>query len=234
MDVQSCSSPSPGREVKAPVEDQLRLYLGPEYISYRKGEGNRMLPYVEGHEVINLMNEMFGWDGWNSKVVSSTIDYAEASNGGKWSVGVAATVRLTVTVKCGRETREVWHEDTGYGTIENGQSRGKAMEKCRKEAVTDGLKRAGRQFGNATGNCLYNKEYLERVKKVKGPAERIDFVEEKLYCKPMNKRKRFMMAQEKALLVNGTGEGGKEEEFEDEDGGEFFRALAASEEVLVV
>ena len=31
---------------------------------------------------------------------------------------------------------------------------------ARKEAVTDGLKRAFKSFGNALGNCLGDKEYL--------------------------------------------------------------------------
>ncbi|KAJ1994838.1 DNA repair protein rad52 [Dimargaris cristalligena] len=34
---------------------------------------------------------------------------------------------------------------------------------AKKEAVTDGLKRALRMFGNALGNCLYDKEYLKQL-----------------------------------------------------------------------
>jgi len=78
-------------------------------------------------------------------VVSFETDYVDVSNDGKWKVGVAATLRLTTLVKEGDKAREVWHEDIEYGIVDNGPSRGKAMEKCRKEAVTDGLKRAGRQ-----------------------------------------------------------------------------------------
>jgi len=217
------SPQSPQAEREASVGGQLRRYLGPEYVSYRKGEGGRMLAYAEGHEVIGLMNEIFGWNGWTSKVVSFVTDYAEAGNGGKWSVGVAATVRVTVKDTAG----EVWHEDTGYGTMDNGPSRGKAMEKCRKEAVTDGLKRAARQFGNATGGCLYNNEYLERVKKVKGPAERIEFVEEELLRKPMNKRRRLMMEQERMQ----QGAGG--DEFGEEMDDEMFADVMEREELIV-
>ena len=201
-------------QTNATVAEQLNRYLGPEFISYRRGEGGKMLAYAEGHEVINLMNWIFRWDRWNSKVVSFVTDYAEAGNGGKWSVGVAATVRVSVLVSEEGKAREVSHEDTGYGTMDNGPSRGKAMEKCRKEAVTDALKRAARQFGNATGGCLYNKEYLERVKRVKGPADRIEFVEEELFRKNINKRKRFMMAQEKSETLGSrdVDEFGGEEE----------------------
>lgn len=215
------------------VAEELKRYLGPEYISYRRGEGGRMLAYIEGHEVITLMNTIFGWDGWNSKVANFVTDYAEASSGGKWSVGVAATVRLTALVKDkgSGNTREVWREDTGYGTMDNGPSRGKAMEKCRKEAMTDGLKRAARQFGNAVGGCLYNKDYLERIKKVKGPAERIELVEGELFYKPVNKRKRFKMKQERAQVVDGSGD--NMEEFlggDDED--EMFAEMVESEELI--
>lgn len=38
---------------------------------------------------------------------------------------------------------------------------------CKKEAVTDGLKRALRNFGNVMGNCLYDKSYTQEVIKMK-------------------------------------------------------------------
>jgi len=41
------------------------------------------------------------------------------------------------------------------------------MFKCKKEAVTDGLKRALRNFGNMLGNCLYDKAYTAEVVKMK-------------------------------------------------------------------
>ena len=243
MDVESWSSLSGDKEDERTTEvgGSLMRYLGPEYISYRKGEGGKLLAYIEGHEVITLMNRIFGWDGWNSKVVNVVTDYAEVSNGGKWSVGMAATVRLTAVVKgkggvgTSISMREVWREDIGYGTMSNGPDRGKAMEKCRKEATTDALKRAARQFGSATGGCLYNKEYLERIKKVKGPADRIEFVPEELLYKPVNKRKRFILEQERARQVDGSGDD-KEEFFgdDDEDEMEMLAGMVASDELITV
>jgi DNA repair and recombination protein RAD52 len=197
-DGRSSSSVTSDTEWIEYVGKQLERFLGPEYISYRKGEGNhKPFAYVEGQEMISIANGIFGWDGWMSEPTVFTTDYAEATSGGKWNMGVACTVRVTVLIKAveGRVIREVWHEDIGYGTIDNAPNRGKAMEKCRKEALTDGVKRGLRFFGNATGNCIYNKTFLERVKQVKGPAERIEFVEEELLYKPMNKRKRVLLQQ---------------------------------------
>ena len=45
-----------------------------------------------------------------------------------------------------------------------------SIEKARKEAVTDALKRALKSFGNVLGNCLSDKEYL----KVVGGMDKID------------------------------------------------------------
>ncbi|KAJ2811667.1 DNA repair protein rad52, partial [Coemansia sp. 'formosensis'] len=58
--------------------------------------------------------------------------------------------------------------------IENAKSLGMAYEKIKKEAVTDAIKRAMRQFGNALGNCVYDKEYIRTVKHVqKQPRNRL-------------------------------------------------------------
>ena len=219
-----------GRSV-AEIGRRLEQYLGPEFISERSGEGGRKLSYLEGHELVGLLNSILGWDGWQTRIVNSTTDYEDVSNGGKWSVGVATTVRLIVRVKGDEGTREVAREDVGYGMMENAPSRGKAMEKARKEATTDGLKRAARLLGNATGGCLYNKEYLTRLKKVRGPAERIDFEEDDLLRKTINKRKRFMLAEEKARAVSGDKH--EDDEFgEDGETDDAFREVSWAEELI--
>ena len=55
----------------------------------------------------------------------------------------------------------------GYGQIENCKSKAAAFEKSKKEATTDALKRALRNFGNVLGNCVYDKDYLAKVTKLK-------------------------------------------------------------------
>ena len=58
-----------------------------------------------------------------------------------------------------------YHEDVGYGVSEGMRSKALSIEKARKEAVTDGLKRALRGFGNLLGNCISNKEYLKFIQR---------------------------------------------------------------------
>lgn len=55
--------------------------------------------------------------------------------GEKYYVGVSTFVR--VQLKDG-----TYHEDVGYGVSEGMRSKALSIEKARKEAVTDGLKRA--------------------------------------------------------------------------------------------
>lgn len=58
-------------------------------------------------------------------------------------------------------------QDIGYGHIENCKGKAAAFEKAKKEGTTDALKRALRNFGNMLGNCIYDKDYVAKVTKLK-------------------------------------------------------------------
>jgi len=91
----------------------------------------------------------------------------ENANTLKVSLGLSVIVR--VTLRDG-----TFHEDIGYGHIENCKGKAAAFEKAKKEGTTDGLKRALRNFGNVLGNCIYDKEYLGKVTKLKVQPSRWD------------------------------------------------------------
>lgn len=76
------------------------------------------------------------------------------------------------------------HEDIGYGRADNVKTKGDGLDKVRrclvtlttdshdrvqakKEAVTDALKRALRNFGNLLGNCLYDKAHIQSISSIK-------------------------------------------------------------------
>ncbi|XP_067236482.1 DNA repair protein RAD52 homolog isoform X2 [Chanodichthys erythropterus] len=140
------------------VQNALRQKLGPEYISSRQAGGGQKVCYIEGHKVISLANEMFGYNGWSHSISQQNVDFVDLING-KFYVGVSAFVK--VQLKDGS-----FHEDVGYGVSEGLKSKALSLEKARKEAVTDGLKRALKCFGNALGNCILNKEYLIAINKI--------------------------------------------------------------------
>jgi len=142
-------------EEQAGIQRALQARLGPNFISKRSGGAAGTVPYLEGWKAIQLANEIFGFNGWSHSVTQQTIDFVD-HNQGKFYVGVSAIVR--VQLKDG-----VHHEDIGYGTSEGMRSKAQSLEKARKEAVTDGLKRAFKSFGNALGNCLNDKDYVKLV-----------------------------------------------------------------------
>lgn len=140
--------------------------LGPEFISTRPGPGNQKIAYLSAEKAINLANEVFGFNGWSSSIQNIQIDFVEENaTTGKVSIGLSVVIR--VTLKDG-----TYHEDIGYGGIENCKGKAMAFEKSKKEATTDALKRALRNFGNVLGNCIYDKDFVTRVSKVKaGPTK---------------------------------------------------------------
>ncbi|RMD40743.1 hypothetical protein DV735_g4393, partial [Chaetothyriales sp. CBS 134920] len=145
----------------ARLQSRLDKQLGPEYISSRLGPGGGRVHYLAAEKVIGLANEIFGFNGWSSAIQQIQIDFVDENpSTGKVSLGLSVVVR--VTLKDG-----TYHEDIGYGSVENARGKSMAFEKAKKEGTTDALKRALRNFGNVLGNCIYNKDYVSRITKVK-------------------------------------------------------------------
>ncbi|EFQ98739.1 DNA repair and recombination protein rad22 [Nannizzia gypsea CBS 118893] len=151
----------------ASLKERLNKQLGPEFLSSRPSGGGKV-HYITADKCINLANEVFGFNGWSSSIQNITQDFADENpNTGKVSVGLSVIVR--VTLKDG-----TYHEDIGYGHIENCKGKAAAFEKAKKEGTTDALKRTLRTFGNVLGNCIYDKEYLSKVVKVKATPVKFD------------------------------------------------------------
>lgn len=108
----------------AALQAKLNQKLGPEYISQRPGPGGGpKLTYAEGWQMINLANEVFGFNGWSSSVISLTTDFIDFNEESRrYTVGTTAIIR--VTLRDG-----VYHEDIGYGMLENSKSKGGALDK---------------------------------------------------------------------------------------------------------
>ncbi len=144
----------------ATLQSRLEKQLGPEYISARPGPGGSKVHYIAAEKCIQLANEVFGFNGWSSQIMDMSVDFVDELQGGRINVGLSVIVR--VTLKDGS-----FHEDVGYGQIENAKNKASAFEKAKKEGTTDALKRALRNFGNVLGNCIYDKDYIKQVTKVK-------------------------------------------------------------------
>ncbi|KAI5171043.1 DNA repair and recombination protein RAD52 [Nematocida sp. LUAm3] len=139
------------------VGSVLKKGLGPEYIKFRNtGSGEEA--YIEGRTAIDLANRIFGYNGWSSEVKEANVLETEQKPSG-YTVTVTALVKITIKDGASRE-------DIGIGLSENQRIKGKAIKVAYKSAITDGIKRALRQFGYALGNCCYDREYSTAIKKV--------------------------------------------------------------------
>ncbi|RKF54893.1 DNA repair and recombination protein rhm52 [Golovinomyces cichoracearum] len=145
----------------ATLQSRLEKQLGPEYLSSRSGPGGQKVHYVAAEKCIQLANAVFGFNGWSSQLMDFQVDFVD-ENPQTLKVSLGLSVVVRVILKDG-----TFHEDVGYGHIENCKGKAAAFEKAKKEGTTDALKRALRNFGNVLGNCIYDKEYLKQVSKVK-------------------------------------------------------------------
>lgn len=119
-----------------------------------RSKGNINLLYLEGFDVIETANRVFGYGNW-SYSISSLEQVSQETNQNQNSV-VCYKAIVNVVVHDLQHSKHISREDTGFGTgVAKAQA--DAHEGAAKEAVTDALKRSLRSFGNQFGNSLYDK-----------------------------------------------------------------------------
>lgn len=124
----------------------LSRCLGSDHISTRQGPRNTRIPYLDVSTTIRLANEAFRYDGWASNIISVTQDFMREERG-TWSCCYTAVVRITLPNGC-------YHDGIGVGNAENARLQADAIEKAKKSAVSDAMKRALRCFGEGLGNNI--------------------------------------------------------------------------------
>ena len=131
----------------------LKINLDGNRVKTRQ-QGNITLSYLEGYDIIDTANFAFGFGNWGYEIKELAQVSEEINQNQNKVIGYRAIV--TVTVFDTRHQNYVIRQDIGFGA---GIARdyASAHESAGKEAVTDGLKRAFRTFGNQFGNALYDK-----------------------------------------------------------------------------
>ena len=137
-------------------ENQLKI-LNEELNSSRiktREKGNISLSYIEGFDVIDTANTIFGFGNWDYAISKLELVSSEINQNQNNVICYKAIVQ--VLVHSDDHSKDISREDVGFGT---GVSKilADAHENAGKEAVTDALKRAMRSFGNQFGNSLYDK-----------------------------------------------------------------------------
>ena len=118
-----------------------------------RSKGNITLSYLEGHDIIETANKIFGYGNWdystNLEVVSQELNQNQ-------NHVICYKALVTVVVHDTSHSKLVSREDVGFGTG-IAKTLADAHEGGAKEAVTDAIKRCFRSFGNQFGNSLYDK-----------------------------------------------------------------------------
>lgn len=137
-------------------QEQLQL-LNQELDSSRiksRSKGNINLSYLEGFDLIETANKVFGYGAWSYDIEKLDHLSTEQNQNQNFVICYKAIVKVTVYDK--EHIQNISRSDVGTGTgIAKTQS--EAHEGATKEAVTDALKRALRSFGNQFGLSLYDK-----------------------------------------------------------------------------
>src|ERR1700744_3140760 len=121
------------------IESELKAKIPRDVVSLRDGGGGRKLSYLEGWYVIDRLNKIFGHTGW-SKEVLDVRQVVNTTQRGEFPAYIVK-VRLTIV---NENNIVIYKEAYGYGADKSSQN---AHELAIKEAVTDALKVAAKDFG---------------------------------------------------------------------------------------
>lgn len=131
----------------------LNSQLNSSRIKVRE-KGNIKLSYIEGFDVIETANSVFGFGNWSYDI--SKLDQVSQETNTNQNVVICCKAIVKLSVYDENHLKSISRQDVGFGTGV-AKTLSDAHENAGKEAVTDALKRAMRSFGNQFGNSLYDK-----------------------------------------------------------------------------
>ena len=117
-------------------------------------KGNINLSYIEGFDVIDTANKVFGFGNWSYSI--SKLDQVSQEVNQNQNNVVCYKAVVQIQIHNNDHSLTVNRQDVGFGTGV-AKSLADAHEGAAKEAVTDAIKRCFRSFGNQFGNSLYDK-----------------------------------------------------------------------------
>jgi DNA repair and recombination protein RAD52 len=138
------------------VDKQLQVLkydIEPSRIKSRT-KGNINLSYLEGFDLIETANKIFGHGNWSYAITS--LDQVSQETNSNQNVVICYKAVVKLTVYSLDHSKHISKEDVGFGTG-IAKTLADAHEGGAKEAVTDSLKRSMRTLGNQFGNSLYDK-----------------------------------------------------------------------------
>ena len=150
------------------VEKQLSVLkydIEPSRIKSRT-KGNINLSYLEGFDLIETSNKIFGHGNWSYSITS--LDQVSQETNTNQNVVICYKAVVKLTVYSLDHSKHISKEDVGFGTG-IAKMLADAHEGGAQEAVTDSLKRSMRTLGNQFGNSLYDKSRNHQAQSPSSP-----------------------------------------------------------------
>jgi DNA repair and recombination protein RAD52 len=150
------------------VDKQLQVLkydIEPSRIKSRT-KGNINLSYLEGFDLIETANKIFGHGNWSYSITS--LDQVSQETNTNQNVVICYKAIVKLSVYSLDHSKHISKEDVGFGTG-IAKMLADAHEGGAKEAVTDALKRSMRSMGNQFGNSLYDKSRNHQVQSQQTP-----------------------------------------------------------------
>jgi len=149
----------------------LRLPLDPDRVTVGDNGPLKGIPYLQGHDVIENANRIFGEGGWGFRVAGIPTCIESGEQGQKGTTYGVYAVMGTLSVAGGLEFSDI-------GTSVRQGSGSGGLEMAVKGAATDALKRCLRMYGDQFGLVLYDGAMgmadLRREFAEAGNGERVD------------------------------------------------------------
>ena len=120
----------------------------------KRSKGNITLSYLEGFDIIETANRIFGFGNWDYHI--SKLEQVSQETNQNQNHIICYKAIINIVVHDLQHSKHISREDVGFGTG-IAKTLSDAHEGAAKEAVTDAIKRAFRTFGNQFGNSLYDK-----------------------------------------------------------------------------
>lgn len=171
-----------------------------------RSKGNINLAYLEGFDIIETANKIFGYGNWSYSIDKLDHLSTEQNQNQNFVIAYKAIVKVLVFDK--EHIQNISRTDVGTGTgISKMQA--EAHEGATKEAVTDALKRAMRSFGNQFGLSLYDKSKSHtNNKQYNNQAQQQSYnqvannTNQEQYNPPQNQQSQYQHQQDFSQLTN--------------------------------
>ena len=151
-----------GHGLSPEIIEQLKEQMDLARVKTRKAPGGGVVPYIEGADAISTANRIFNFN-WSSQL--GEIKYHQADDRADFRWNPETQKREATGEKKSAGIYYVTVSVSAFGVTKTDVGRcicdgngAEAHDMAIAGAVTDGLKRALRQFGDQFGNALYDKE----------------------------------------------------------------------------